>query len=79
MPDGDAPVVDAGYWTTVTMTFASLDDDKRTLVTIAEEGWKQTETGLKASYGNCMGWSQMLCALKAWVEHGVNLREGMYR
>ncbi|WP_421730564.1 hypothetical protein [Brevundimonas sp.] len=61
------------------MTFASLDDDKRTLVTIAEEGWKQTETGLKASYGNCMGWSQMLCALKAWVEHGVNLREGMYR
>ena len=70
---------DADYQTTVTMTFAPLDDDTRTLVTIAEEGWRETGTGLKASYGNCMGWSQMLCALKVWVEHGINLREGMYR
>ena len=46
---------------------------------IAEEGWRETEAGLAASYGNCMGWSQMLAALKAWVEHGINLREGMYR
>ena len=60
------------------MTFAATEDG-RTLVTIAEEGWRQTEGGLKGSYGNCMGWSQMLCALKAWVEHGINLREGMYR
>ena len=67
------------YQTTVTMTFAPLDDDTRTLVTIAEEGWRQTEGGLKGSYGNCMGWSQMLCALKIWLEHGINLREGMYR
>ena len=76
--EGDAGP-DAGYQTTVTMTFAPLDDDTRTLVTIAEEGWRETGAGLKASYGNCMGWSQMLCALKAWVEHGINLREGMYR
>ena len=76
--EGDA-ASDASYQTTVTMTFAPLDDDTRTLVTIAEEGWRETGAGLKASYGNCMGWSQMLCALKAWVEHGVNLREGMYR
>jgi len=67
------------YQTTVTITFVPLDDDTRTLVTIAEEGWRQTEGGLKSSYGNCMGWSQMLCALKAWVEHGINLREGMYK
>lgn len=67
------------YSTTVTMRFAALDDDRRTLVTIAEEGWRETEGGLKSSYGNCMGWSQMLCALKMWVEHGINLREGMYK
>ena len=48
-------------------------------MTIAEEGWRETEGGLQASYGNCMGWSQMLCAMKAWVEHGINLREGMYK
>lgn len=68
----------APYKTTVTMTFQPLGDG-RTLVEIAEEGWRETPGGLKASYGNCMGWSQMLCAMKAWVEHGLNLREGMYK
>ena len=68
----------AGYRTTVTIVFEPVGGD-RTLVTISEEGWRETEAGLKASYGNCMGWSQMLCALKAWVEYGINLREGMYR
>lgn len=67
-----------GYQTTVTMTFEPLDAG-RTLVTIAEEGWRETPGGLKASYDNCGGWAQMLCALKAWLEHGINLREGMYK
>jgi len=73
--EGEGP---AGYKTTVTMTFEPLDDG-RTLVEIAEEGWRDTPAGLKASYGNCMGWSQMLCAMKVWVEYGINLREGMYK
>ena len=68
------------YNTVVTMTFQPVDGEPgRTRVEIAEEGWRETEAGLAASYGNCMGWSQMLAALKAWVEHGINLREGMYR
>lgn len=66
------------YETTVTMDFEALEDG-RTLVSISEAGWKQTEAGLKASYGNCQGWSQMQCALKAYLEHGINLREGMYK
>lgn len=66
------------YRTTVTMTFDALEDG-RTLVTVAEEGWKETPSGLAASYGNCQGWSQMLCALKAYKEYGINLREGMYK
>jgi uncharacterized protein YndB with AHSA1/START domain len=77
---GSPAVTDAGYDTIVTMTFRPVDGDPgRTLVEIAEEGWRQTEGGLKASYGNCMGWSQMLAALKVWIEHGINLREGMYK
>ena len=72
--EDDAP----DYRTTVTMNFASTDDG-RTLVEIAEEGWRETAGGLKASHGNCMGWSQMLAALKVWAEHGINLREGMYK
>jgi uncharacterized protein YndB with AHSA1/START domain len=63
--------------TEVVMEFKALDDG-RTLVTITESGWRDTPGGLKSSYGNCMGWSQMLCALKCWIERGINLREGMY-
>ena len=76
--DGEAAVTTgASYDTTVTMTFEPLDDG-RTLVTIEEGGWRETPTGLKAAFGNCQGWAQMLAALKAWVEHGINLREGFY-
>jgi uncharacterized protein YndB with AHSA1/START domain len=74
--DGDS--APAPYKTTVTIRFESLEGS-RTSVKIAEEGWRETPDALKASYGNCMGWSQMLCALKAWLEHGINLREGMYK
>ena len=74
--EGEPPV--PAYQTTVTMSFKRTDDD-RTLVRIEEHGWRDTEGGLKASYGNCMGWSQMLAALKAWKEYGINLREGAYK
>ena len=77
-PEESQPTAPADYKTIVTFAFTPLDDG-RTRVSIAEEGWRETAGGLKASYGNCMGWSQMLCALKAWLEHGINLREGMYK
>ena len=76
-PEDDQGTDSAAYMTTVTFTFEPLDDG-RTLVTIEESGWRETPTGLKAAFGNCQGWSQMLAALKAWVEYGVNLREGFY-
>ncbi|MBY4637831.1 SRPBCC family protein [Sphingopyxis sp. XHP0097] len=81
--EGEAPnleggeLTDADYRTRVTMSFKSLDDG-RTLVEIAEEGWRENQAALGASYGNCQGWAQMLCALKAWLEYGINLRAGMY-
>ena len=75
-PEGDET---GTYDTTVTMTFEPLDGDTRTLVSITEEGWKQTEQGLKSSYGNCEGWTGMLAAMKVFVEHGINLREGFYK
>ena len=80
----DAPADDqgvtasAGYQTTVTMEFAPLEDG-RTLVSIAEEGWQPTAGGQKASYGNCEGWTGALCAMRVWLEHGINLREGFYK
>lgn len=73
----DEPIAGATYFTTVTIEFESLADD-RTLVTIAEEGWRQTPEGQRASYGNCEGWTNMLCCMKAWLEHGITLRTGFY-
>ena len=69
----------APFKTTVTFVFEPLEEGKRTKVSITESGWHDNDAGQKASYGNCMGWSQMLMALKAWVEYGINLREGAYK
>jgi uncharacterized protein YndB with AHSA1/START domain len=66
------------YSTTVTMLFKALDDG-RTLVEIVEEGWRDSPGALRGSYGNVEGWTGMLLALKVWVEHGINLREGLYK
>ena len=59
------------------MKFEALNESE-TMVTITESGWRDTEAGRKSSYGNCMGWSQMEACLKAWLEYGINLREGFY-
>ena len=74
---GAADGADDPYETEVTMTFEGLDDG-RTLVTISEQGWRDTDEAQRASYGNCEGWTGMLCALKLWIEHGLHLRDGFY-
>ncbi len=73
-PGGEAD----SYQTLVTFRFEQLEDG-RTLVSISEEGWRQTPEGLQSTLSNKGGWMQMLCCLKAWMEHGINLREGMFR
>jgi uncharacterized protein YndB with AHSA1/START domain len=67
----------AVYKTRVEMSFESLDAGS-TLVKISEGLWKETQKGLNASYDNCGGWMQMACCLKAWLEHGINLRQGFF-
>lgn len=64
--------------TRTTFEFEPIDGDTRTLVTITEASWKPTPAGAKSAFDNCEGWSSMLAAMKAWVEHGINLREGFY-
>lgn len=65
--------------TRVTFEFTPVDDNARTLVTITESSWTATPDGSQAAFGNCMGWTGMLAALKVWIEHGINLREGFYK
>jgi len=66
------------YETTVTMEFEGLEDG-RTLVTIAESGFRDNAKAQKAAFGNCEGWTGMLIAMKVYIEHGINLREGFYK
>jgi uncharacterized protein YndB with AHSA1/START domain len=74
---GTVPPAPVDYKTTVEMTFESLGPDN-TLVRISESGWRETQKGLDGSYGNCHGWTQMSCSLKAFLEYGINLRKGFY-
>jgi uncharacterized protein YndB with AHSA1/START domain len=74
-PGDKVPPVD--YRTTVEINFESLGPDN-TLVLISESGWRETQRGLDGSYGNCHGWTQMSCALKTFLEYGINLRKGFY-
>jgi uncharacterized protein YndB with AHSA1/START domain len=61
----------------VEMRFESTGKNE-TIVQISESGWKETQADLCRSYSNCMGWSQMVFALKAYLEYGINLRKGAY-
>lgn len=76
--EGEATAAENGTTRTV-FELEPLDDGARTLVTITESAWRVSADGAKNAFGNCAGWTGMLAALKAWLEHGINLREGFYR
>ena len=63
--------------TRVEMNFEKTGPEE-TLVRISESGWQASQQDLDRSYLNCMGWSQMLSALKAYAEYGIDLRKGAY-
>jgi hypothetical protein len=48
---------------------------------LAEEGRRNTEAGSRHPMATVQGWMQDagLCALKAYLEYGINLREGMFK
>jgi uncharacterized protein YndB with AHSA1/START domain len=75
--DGEATADDSGS-TTTTFEFEPIDGGARTLVTISESSWKPTVAGADSAFGNCQGWTGMLAAMKVWLEHGINLRDGFY-
>jgi uncharacterized protein YndB with AHSA1/START domain len=69
--------MEGGYNTRVRIEFESLGPGE-TLVSISEGNWKENQKGLDSSYGNCYGWMQMSCCLKAYLEYNINLRKGFF-
>ena len=68
---------DGPYKTRVELDFEPLDRSS-TLVRISESGRRETPGGLKGSYDNCHGWTQMSCCPKAYLEHGINPQQDFY-
>jgi uncharacterized protein YndB with AHSA1/START domain len=48
-----------------------------TVVTINESKFPFTAEGVKMALGQNAGWTYTLCALKAYVQFGINLRTGL--
>lgn len=67
----------AGYDNTVEISFEALGKNE-TLVKITEGVWRASQDGLQSSYQNCQGWMHMSCCMKAYLEHGINLRKGSF-
>jgi hypothetical protein len=44
------------------------------MLSISEQGWKTDAPGIKGSLDNCGGWTHMAMCLKAYIEHGIDLR-----
>ena len=61
------------YPVKVIFEFEPLDENN-TMLSISEDGWKTDADGLRGSHDNCGGWSHMQMCLKAWLEHGIDLR-----
>lgn len=56
--------------------FAS-DGEDATVVSITEGSYSFTAAGVKLALGQNAGWTYTLCALKAYVQFGINLRTGL--
>ncbi len=60
------------YEVLVIFEFEELEDG--TMLSISEQGWKTDADGLKGLHDNCEGWTHMAMCLKAYIEHGIDLR-----
>ncbi len=65
---------DDSYEVVVSMEFEALDENS-TMVSVSESGWRHDEEGYKGSHDNCGGWQDMILCLKAYLEHGIDLRK----
>lgn len=73
----DWDTLEGDYQTHVEIEFEPYDAQS-TIVKISESGWKPTQKGLDGSYLNCQGWTHMSLCMKAFLEYGINLRQGSF-
>lgn len=62
-----------GFETKVAIHLEQKED--KTIVKVVEESWPEDEAGIRAFGENSQGWMHFLLCLKAYLEHGINLRK----
>src|ERR1700678_752844 len=55
----------------------SEDGPDATVVVVTEGDFALTSAGVKRALGQNAGWTYTLCGLKAYVQFGINLRQGL--
>src|SRR5690606_13390758 len=58
--------------------FLEAQTDGSTVVRIVEQGAENNDKGIAWVIGQTEGWANFLACLKAWLEHGIHLREGAF-
>jgi len=71
------------YWDTDGVEiFVEINFERRqdgsTVVRISEKEMENNEAGINWLKGNTEGWSNFLACLKAYLEYGINLRNGAF-
>lgn len=52
--------------------------DSETIVKVTESDMENNEAGITWLAGNTEGWANFMACLKAWLDHGINLRTGSF-
>jgi len=68
----------SGVRTRVTIGLKPSADDG-TLVAVNEAAWPMNEEGVKRALDQTQGWTDFLCCMNAFLQHGINLRLGRTR
>ncbi|MEZ0372609.1 MAG: SRPBCC domain-containing protein [Candidatus Sericytochromatia bacterium] len=58
----------------ITLRFELTDQGKHTTLAISESGWPDGPLARQQSYLHCQLWQRLGLSLKAWLEHGIDLR-----
>ncbi len=67
-------------WDNSTTVEITLEEqaDQSVVVRVTESGKELNEENLKWYAGNTEGWANFLACMKAYLEHGINLRTGSF-
>ncbi len=63
---------------TIVSIFLEAQPDQSTVVKVSESEKEFNENNLKWALGNTEGWANFLACMKAYLEHGIELRKGAF-